>query len=102
MLRNRMLSAFSSMLLLLAGTASAEQRYFELTDTVTRSEDPSIATVDATIRLIFNYDDATVGDYFGDTRALYDLDPVLVGQVDGNTLVSDRVLVTLYDYPDTP
>ena len=38
MFSNKMLSALAFALLLLAGTASAEQRYFEFTGTVTRSE----------------------------------------------------------------
>lgn len=100
MLRNRMLSVFASALLLLAGTASAEQRYFEFTGTVTRSGNPAIAPVGATIRGTFNYDDAAVGDYFGGWYAYYDADIALVAEVNGRTLVTDRTTISMNDYAD--
>lgn len=101
MLRNRKLSFFAAVLLLLAGTANAEQRYFELTGTVTRSEDPSIAAVGSTIRLNFNYDDAAIGDYFQGFIGFYDVETELVAEVDGRTLVPDSTTITMYDYVDS-
>jgi hypothetical protein len=101
MQRNRKLSFFASILLLLAGTASAEQRYFELTGTVTHSEDPSIAAVGSKIRLNFNYDDAAVGDYWQGFIGFYDVDTELAGEVDGRTLVSDSTTIMMYDYADS-
>jgi hypothetical protein len=97
MSRNRMLSFVISSLLLFSGAASAEQRYFEFTGKVTRSEDPRLAPVGSTVRGSFNYDDATVGDYFPD-MGLYDIDAELVAEVNGRILVSDRTSITLYDY----
>ncbi len=97
---NRMLSAFASMLLLFSGAASAEQRYFEFTGTVTHSENPAIAAVGSTIRGTFNYDDAMIGDYFWDWYAFYAVDAELVAQVDGHTLVTDSTNITLNDYSD--
>jgi len=98
--RHRILSFVAPALLVFAGTASAEQRYFEFTGTVTQSRDSSLAPVGATVRGTFNYDDATVGDYF-DNMALYDVDAELVADINGHALVSDRTSITLYDYLNT-
>lgn len=101
MLRSRTLSIFAATLLLFAGMANAERRYFEFTGTVTRSENPGIAPVGSTIRGTFNYDDAMSGDYLQDSYAFYELDDTLDGTVNGHALLSDRTFVTIYDYPDS-
>lgn len=97
----RMLTAIATTLVLLAGHASAEQRYFEFTGTVTETRDAALAPIGSQVRGTFNYDDAMVGDYLGDYRASYDVDSELAGTIDGNLFVTDRTLVTLYDYADS-
>lgn len=99
MLNHWALSTVASALLLFAGSVGAEQRYFVFTGTVTRSENPAVAQVGSRIRGTFNYDDDMVGDYIGDTIAVYDLDAGLVGRVDGHAVVTDRVSVFLIDHP---
>lgn len=101
MIKIARLSAFASALLLFAGAACAEQRYFEFTGTVTRSEDPTIAEVGSTIRGTFHYDDAMPGDHIQDTIALYDPDTELTAEVDGHTLMTDRTWIMIHDYPDS-
>lgn len=96
MLRNWMFGVVACALWLVAGAASAEPRYFELTGTVTRSENPRIAQVGSTFRATFNYDDATVGSYPQDAFGIYDLDAAFVATVDGHLLLSDRTLITTY------
>lgn len=97
MSKNRMLSLFVFSLLVFSGAASAEQRYFEFTGKVTRSEDSRLAPVGSVVRGSFNYDDAVVGDYTPN-RASYDVDAELVAEINGHLLVSDRTSITLYDY----
>lgn len=100
MSRYRMLSFIASALLVFAGAASAEQRYFEFTGTVTASRDAGFAPVGSVVRGSFNYDDASVGDYF-ESRAFYDVDIELVMDVNGRRVVSSGSTVTLHDYPDS-
>ena len=97
MLNHWALSTVASALLLFAGSVSAEQRYFEFTGKVTRSQDPALAPVGSTVRGSFNYDDATAGDYFPN-MGLYDVDAELVAEINGRILVSDRTSITLYDF----
>lgn len=100
MSRHIILSFVASLLLVFAGVASAEQRYFEFTGTVTQSRDASLAPIGSPVRGTFNYDDATIGDYF-DNMALYDVDVELVADINGHAIVSDRSSITLYDYLNT-
>lgn len=97
MSRYGILSFIASALLLFAGAANAEQRYFEFTGTVTRSDDARFAPVGSVVRGSFNYDDAAVGDYLPD-RAFYDVDVSLVVDINGHTIVSEGSTVTLYNY----
>lgn len=101
MSNRRMLSVFTSALLLFAGVANAEQRYFEFSGTVTRSENQAVAMVGSVVRGSFHYDDATPGGDVDGFSAQYMLDTGLVATVDGHLLISDMTSISLQDYPDS-